>query len=411
MTSRRILLVDADAFFVAVARQVDPEGAGKAKLLIVGGSPDSRGVVCSASYETRAFGVRSAMPMSRAVRLCPQALCVPVPRKACGEQSRAIADVLAGTAPIMQASSIDEWYLDLGGTEALFGHEPLAETARKLRQRVMERTGLSVSIGGGTSKLVAKLAVELAKPKPGTGATGVHIVEPGDEGTFMTRFALGELPFVGPRFQQRLERFAMRTVTDALAHDEPTLVRMLGEREGRWLWRRVRGIDDSPVAPREEAKSMGREETFPRDLHDDAALERELLRLVEAVGSDVRGDGVRARTITVKIKDTDFTQRQAGRTLSRAVETDGAIWAVARELLGRLRRARRVGARLVGITLSQFADTDRPEQLTLFGDAAAADTTTPEETDRDRRLARTVDAIRERFGRTAIGRAAAIEPD
>lgn len=406
---RRILLVDADAFFVAVARQVDPEGAGRATLLIVGGSPESRGVVCSASYETRAFGVRSGMPMSRAVRLCPKALCVPVPRRACSERSRAIADVLAQTAPVMQASSIDEWYLDLGGTEALFRHEPLATTAHRLRDAVRAATGLSVSIGGGTSKLVAKLAVELAKPKPGTDANGVHVVAPGDEAAFMTRFALADLPFVGPRFQERLERFGMRTIVDALQHDESTLARMLGTREGQWLWRRVRGIDDSPVEPREEAKSVGREETFPRDLHDDAALDRELLRLVERVGADLRGDGLRARTITVKIKDADFTQRQAGRTLPRAVETDGAIWDVARELLRRLRRARRVGARLVGVTLSQFASTDGPEQLGLF-DAVAGEPAPAAETERDRALAQTVDAIRERFGRGAIARAGTLEP-
>ncbi len=122
-TARRILLVDADAFFVAVARQVDPEGAGKAALLIVGGRPGSRGVVCSASYECRAFGVRSAMPISRALTLCPEAMCVPVPRGACSSRSREIQAVLARFAPVVQASSIDEWYCDLGGTETLYGHE------------------------------------------------------------------------------------------------------------------------------------------------------------------------------------------------------------------------------------------------------------------------------------------------
>jgi len=400
--ARRILLVDADAFFVAVARQVDPEGAGRARLLIVGGSPDSRGVVCSASYETRAFGVRSAMPMARAVRLCPQAMVVPVPRRECHERSRAIADVLARFAPVIQASSIDEWYLDLSGTEALFGHEPLATTARRLRDAVRAATGLSVSIGGGTSRLVAKLAVEVAKPKPGTGADGVHVVAPGNEGAFMTRFALADLPFVGPRFQERLAKFGLRTVPDALAYDEASLVRLLGEREGRWLHERIRGVDASRVEPREEAKSVSREETFARDLHDDAAIERELLRLVERVGADLRGDRLRARTVTVKLKDADFVQRQAGRTLRQGVETDRAILQVARELLRRLRQARRVGARLVGVTLSQFDAPDAPRQLTLFDDDAPAPNEVAE-TERDRRLAQTVDAIRERFGRGAIG--------
>src|SRR5689334_2852368 len=176
---RRILLVDADAFFVAVARLVDPEGAGKAPLLIVGGAAGSRGVVCSASYETRKFGVRSAMPISRALRLCPDAMCVPVPRRACSAKHREIRDVLERFTPRVQGASIDEWYLDLAGTERLHGDASLATLAHRIRQSVAEATGMTVSIGGGTSKLVAKLAVERAKPKPGTGANGVHIVAPG----------------------------------------------------------------------------------------------------------------------------------------------------------------------------------------------------------------------------------------
>src|SRR5688500_6348169 len=212
---RRILLADADAFFVAVARQVDPEGAGQAKLLIVGGSAQSRGVVCSASYEVRKFGVRSGMPISRAVRLCPAALCVPVPKGACGERSRAIAAVLARWTPVVQASSIDEWYLDLGGTEALYD-EPLAATAHRIRAAVHEATGLSVSIAAGTSKLVAKVAVEVAKP--GAGGDGVHVVAPGTEEAFMTRFALADLPFVGPKLAEKLARNGLRRVPDALAY-------------------------------------------------------------------------------------------------------------------------------------------------------------------------------------------------
>ena len=147
--------MDADAFFVAVARMVDPEGAGRAPLLIVGGAPGSRGVVCSASYECRRYGVRSAMPIAQALRLCPQATCVPVPRGACGEKSREIAAVLGRFAPVVAPASIDEWYLDLAGTERLYDNEPLVETAQRIRRAVVEATGLTVSIGGGTSRLVA----------------------------------------------------------------------------------------------------------------------------------------------------------------------------------------------------------------------------------------------------------------
>src|SRR4051794_35596495 len=133
---RRILLVDADAFFVAVARLVDPEGAGRAPLLIVGGAPGSRGVVCSASYETRKFGVRSAMPISRALRLCPEALCVPVPGAACRAKHHEIRTVLERFSPVVQAASIDEWYLDLGGTERLYEGAPLDHVAHRIRDAV-----------------------------------------------------------------------------------------------------------------------------------------------------------------------------------------------------------------------------------------------------------------------------------
>src|ERR1019366_6966733 len=139
----RILLADADAFFVAVARSVDPDGAGKAPLLIVGGRPGSRGVVCSASYETRAFGVRSAMSIAQALRLCPTAMCVPVPRQACSDASRAIRRVLERFTPVVEGASIDEWYLDLTGTEALYHHEPLDATARRMREAVRTETGFS----------------------------------------------------------------------------------------------------------------------------------------------------------------------------------------------------------------------------------------------------------------------------
>src|SRR5690349_921149 len=181
MTARRILHADADAFFVSVARMTDPEGAGKATLLIVGGRPGSRGVVCSASWETRAFGVRSAMPIAQALRLCPDAMCVPVPRQACSATSKAIAAVLARFTPVVEGASIDEWYLDLSGTEALYHDEPLESTARRIRETVHKETGMWLSFGGGSSKLVAKLAAERAKPRPGTGATGVRIVEEGTE--------------------------------------------------------------------------------------------------------------------------------------------------------------------------------------------------------------------------------------
>ena len=376
---------------------VDPEGAGKTPLLIVGGTRESRGVVCSASYETRKFGVRSAMPIATALRLCPDAMCVPVPGKACGAKSREIRAVLERFAPKVAGASIDEWYMDLSGTEGVYHHEPIADTAHRMREAVKRETGLSVSIGGGTNKLIAKLAVERAKPKPGTNADGVHIVPPGGEQAFLLTFTLAEIPLVGPKFQERLAALGMKTVPDVLRHDVPTLTRWLGEREAHWLWQRVHGVSDSEVETGGDAKSISRDETFPQDLRDDRDLQRELLALVTRAAFDLRGDGLAARTITVRIRDMDFRNRSAQRTLLEPVVSDRIILRVARELLAKLRVARRVPARLIGVALSSLAQDPKADQLTLF---AAADPLS--ETDRDRALARTVDRVRERFGSKGI---------
>ena len=398
MIARRILLADADAFFVAVARMVDPDGAGRAPLLIVGGTRESRGVVCSASYEARKFGVRSAMPISRALRLCPEAMCVPVPRRVCGEKSREIRAVLERYAPVVQSASVDEWYMDLGGTEGIYENESLAVTAKRIRDTVAAETKLSVSIGGGTTKLVAKLAVERAKPKPGTNATGVHIVAAGDEGQFLETFDLAEIPLIGPRFQERLAKLGMRTVPDVLQYDVQTLKQWLNAREAEWLFDRVRGVDHSELEAHGDAKSISRDETFAADIDTDDELARELLALVTRAAADLRGDGMTARTVTVRIRDHDFKTRQASRTLDASVISDRVILEVAHLLLAKLRKARRVPARLIGVALSSLAADATADQLTLFerrDDALA-------ETDRDRVLARTVDRVRARFGDKGI---------
>jgi DNA polymerase-4 len=281
----------------------------------------------------------------------------------------------------------------------LYHNEPLVTTAHRIRDAVQRATRLSISIGGGTNKLIAKLAVERAKPKPGTGANGVHIVEPGTEQDFLRTFTLAELPLVGPKFQERLGRLGMKTVTDVLQYDLPTLQAWLGEREAEWLWNRVHGVSDSPVESGGEAKSISRDETFAEDLHDDRDLERELLALVTRAASDLRSDGLGARTITVKIRDRDFRTRSAQRTLIEGVVSDRVIMRVARELLTKLRAARRVPARLLGVALSSLGQDPEADQLTLFGAAGDA---LDAETERDRVLARTVDRVREKFGPKSI---------
>jgi len=325
-------------------------------------------------------------------------MCVPVPRKACATKSREIREVLERFSPVVEGASIDEWYLDLGGTEGIYRNEHLAVTAHRMRDAVKRETDLSVSIGGGTNKLIAKLAVERAKPKPGTGADGVHIVEPGNEEEFLRTFTLAELPLVGPKFQERLAKLGMTTVRDALRHDLPTFRQWLGSREAEWLWDRIHGISDSEVESGGEAKSISRDETFAEDLHENADLERELLALVTRAASDLRRDGLAARTITVRIRDMDFRTRSARRTLVEPVVSDRAILRVARELLTKLRKTRSVPARLLGVALSSLAEDPKADQLKLF--AAAADESA--ETQRDRLLARAVDRVREKFGAKGI---------
>ena len=394
----RILLADADAFFVAVARLVDPAGAGKASLLIVGGRPGSRGVVCSASYEARAFGVRSGMSISQALRLCPDAMAVPVPRGACGEKSKAIRDVLVRFAPVVVAASVDEFYLDLTGTEAMYHEEPLTETAQRIRAAVIAETGCSVSIGGGTSTLIAKIAAGAAKPIPGSGATGVRIVAPGDEERFMRTQPLAEIPGIGPKAQERLTSLGFVRVPDVLDADPLTLRRYLGDKLSEWLVRKSQGLGSSSLHGREQQKAMSREDTFDHDIADDVALEVELQRLAVRVVADLRGDGLRARTITIKLRQNDFTTHNASRTLDFPVSTDRAVFTTARQLLRKLRTKRRLPVRLLGVALSQLDDGDITEQLSLLPDTTRVATETP----RDRALAAAVDRVRARFGAGAV---------
>lgn len=391
---RRILLVDCDAFYVQVARLEDPGGAGRAEFLIVGGSPDGRGVVTSASYSCRAFGVRSAMPTGRALQLCPQAMVAPVSRSACAERSRRVRAALDDLAPVVQPASIDEFYLDFTGTERLLKGESLDDTGRRIQEAVFRASEIRVSVGGGTNRLVAKLAVGRAKPN------GVFVVPPGSEAGFVEQLELRDLPGVGPSLLDALRDRGLRTVADVRGVETEWLVRWFGDARARWLQRRVRGQDDSPVSRHDPRKSVSSERTFFRDLVRDDSLERELLRLTVAVAGSLRNEGLRARTLTVKVRDADFTTRQRAHTFPEAVESESVIYPAARTLLADLRKRRRTGVRLLGVGLSNLADRDAPRQLALFDDAV--DFPDDLETDRDRRIARTVDALRTRFGRDAV---------
>lgn len=387
---RKILLVDCDAFYVQVARLEDPEGAGKEELLIVGGSPTGRGVVTSASYQVRAYGVRSAMPTAQALRLCPRAVVVPVSRKACSARSRQVQAVLDRMAPVVQAASIDEFYLDLTGTERLLHHEPLEATARGIREAVLDDTEISVSIGGGTRKLIAKLAAGRAKP------AGVFVVPPGEEAAFMKEFRLADIPGVGPALARALEARGLVRVEDILPVEVGWLEEWFGAGRGQWLWDRARGLDPSRVTPREPRKSVSSERTFSRDIHDQEALERALLKLVTVVGTALRKSGLRGRTVTVKVRDSDFRTRTASHTLPAPLEADATLLEAARSLLTDLRKKRRGGVRLLGVGVSSLVEEDPGSQLELFQDGAAS------ESERDRTVSRVVDELKARFGEDAV---------
>jgi DNA polymerase-4 len=382
--------------FVSVARLLDPEAAGKAKLLVVGGSASGRGVVVSASYEARAFGVRAGMPSARAARLCPGAVFAPVPRQAIGVKHREIRAVLELWSPVVEGASVDEFYLDLSGTERVYRSEPLEQTARRIRDAVGKETGLSISIGGGTNRLVAKLAAERAKPKPDTGGTGVLIVPPGEETAFLAEHALAELPGVGPRLQTTLQRYGLVQVQDALRIDVTSFEGWLGPGMGRWLFERIRGRASEAVHSRPEGKSISHETTFAQDLVSDDAIETRLLRLVTSLAAELRGERLSTRCVTVKLRDHDFRTRQASRTLPEPLSTDRALFAVARDLLATLRSRRRTAARLVGVSFSTLDSGTGPPQLALLPPEG-----TPESI-RDRQLASAVDQIREQQGEQAI---------
>jgi DNA polymerase-4 len=387
--SQRILLVDCDAFYVQVARLEDPEGAGKVDLLLVGGSPTGRGVVTSASYGARRFGVRSAMPTAQALRLCPDAKVVGVPRQACSQKSREIKSCLDKLAPVVQAASIDEFYLDLTGTERLFG-ESLEVTAHRIRGTVLETTRISVSIGGGTRRMIAKLASGRAKPG------GVQIVPAGQEAEFMKGLDLAEIPGVGPALVEALRKRGLVRIEEALEVQQAWLEKWFGAHRGRWLHRRMRGLDPSRVDPREPRKSISSERTFFQDLKSDEDLERVLLRLCRSVTHTLRKARLRARTITVKLRDRDFKTRSRSRTVGEPLETDGATYRIARELLAELRSRRRTPARLIGVGLTNLGSGDDPVQFGLFEEEDRL------ERDRERTLGHVVDGLRKRFGDRAV---------
>ena len=297
------------------------------------------------------------MPTGQALRLCPDATVVSVPRGAVSQRSRTVREALHALAPVVEVASVDEFYLDLTGTERLFKETDLTATAKRIRLAVLDRTDIETSVGGGPNRLVAKLATSRAKP------AGVHVVPPEGVRAFMETLSLEAIPGIGPALLEQLHRRGLRTVRQTLEVDEEWLTRWLGAHRGAWLYARVRGRGSDDVDPSRERKSISTERTFHEDLDDDGALEAWLSRLVDSVGSTLRKQELRARTVTVKIKDADFRARSRAQTLPEPVESDRAIREAARPLLEDLRKQRRVPARLLGVGVAVWKAPTRRASL------------------------------------------------
>jgi DNA polymerase IV len=399
-SARTILHVDMDAFYVGVEVRRRPELRGRA--VIVGGT-GNRGVVAACSYEARRFGVHSAMPSSQARRRCPHALFLPPDFAAYEEASRQVHEIFRGFTPLVEPIALDEAFLDVTGARRLFGGGP--EIATELRRRITDEVRLGCSVGVAPTKLLAKLASEAAKPK--ASPSGVRpgrmivVVPPGGEVAFLHPLPVQALWGVGPATLERLRRLGVATVGDLAALPLDALVAGLGQSSGRHLHGLASGVDDRPVEPDREAKSVGHEQTFAHDLHDRDELDRELVRLADAVATRLRRAGVAGRTVTVKIRFGSFATITRSETTDEVVDTGVALLAMGRRLLAAVDPT--PGVRLLGLSVSNLA-VDAPRQLRLDGTGDETVGTEPEWID----ATRAVDEIRDRFGDAAIGPASLV---
>jgi DNA polymerase-4 len=378
---RRIILhVDMDAFFASVEQADDPSLKGKP--VIVGGS--HRGVVSAASYEARTYGVHSAMPIATARRLCPHGAYQPVRMHRYKEVSAVVMDILRTVSPLVEQVSVDEAYIDATGTERLFG-EPAA-LAAYLKAEVHAATGLTCSVGVAPNKFLAKIASDMEKPN------GVFILHEDDVAAFLETLPVRKIPGIGPKSQETLRRYGVSVAGDILKRPATFWEQRLGSM-GRKLYARALGEDDSPVVPEHEPKSSSAENTLDDDTSDLAVLRQWLLVQAERVGADLRKHGLRGRTITLKIKFDNFTNRTRSRTLDDCMDSTSLIYETACELLAAERLPRKV--RLIGVGVSNFRQPQR--QLSLFEIES-----TQAAPDRAPRLDRALDAIRQRFGGGAV---------
>ena len=371
-----ILHVDLDAFYASVEVLKDPSLAGRP---VVVGYDGPRGVVASASYEARTYGIRSAMPSVRAKRLCPDAVFLPSDFDAYRAHSNRFREVLLSYTPVVEPISLDEAFLDVGGATSLFG-EP-ASIAARIRADVEREVGVTCSVGVAPTKFVAKLASDLCKPD------GMLVVANDGVGAFLDPLPVGRLWGVGEKTGELLGRLGIRTVRELGETPEAILTRVLGEQSGRHLRNLALGVDERAVVPYEVPKSVSHEETFQRDLDADEDVLRELLALSGRVAARLRADGYRARTAVLKARLANFTTLTRSRTLPDATDVGADLYHVMAELYralpGQRRRIRLLGVQAAGLIPAGA------EQLAMLHPERWGD------------VERAIDRIERRFGRGA----------
>lgn len=373
---RRILHIDMDAFFASVEQVLDPSLKGK-PLIVGGNKEDSRGVVSTASYEARKFGVHSAMPIAQARKLCPHGIFMRGNFAAYQKASQQMRAILDTVSPIVQAASIDEAYIDVSGSQKLFGGDDAI--ARYIKSEIRRQTQLPCSIAITPSKLVSKVASDEAKPD------GYLRIATGEEQRFLAPLAVRKLPGAGPKTCAALESMGILTAGHLAELPLPTLLGAFGPL-GYALQRTARGISTSEVTSESTPKSISRETTFERDLLDWGRIEQILAYLAERATYAMREKGMETRRVTLKVRYTDFATHTFAKTLPEPSTLDTDIAAALRELIPR-GKARRARVRLIGVALSHLTHNQR--QLRLFGRT---------KTEKWERAINTVDQVRARHG-------------
>ena len=388
--SLTILHVDMDAFYAAVEQRDRPELRGQP--VIVGGSVERRGVVSAASYEARRFGVHSAMPTITAQRLCPAGVFLPVRMAHYARISRQIREILLSFTPLVEPLSLDEAFLDVRGCEGLFG--PAPAIARQIKDRIRAETGLIASVGVAPNKFLAKLVGDLGKPD------GLAVLPVDGVTAFLTPLPAGRIWGVGAKAEKRLHALGVTTVGQLAALPVRVATGHFGE-AGRHLWELANGVDDRRVVPDREAKSISTETTFARDLDDREELLGILLALVDELGPRLRQEGLRARTVELKVRSSDFRTRNRSLSLAEPTDVTAELWQAARALFERSLTADVLPVRLLGVGATKLTRATAVQGL-LFEE---------DQRQRHRAVDKAVDAIRKQFGDTAIQRGSQVNPE